>query len=88
MDDWSSVGKKDSFDRELAQTPYTMTKLNRIRAVLVGKKGQTMRGKVDKGISNNKGFGFCVKIGRFPLSRPWKGDLLKPSHLCFDLSMN
>jgi hypothetical protein len=46
-----------------------MTKLNRIRAVLVGKKGQTMRGKVDKGISNNKGFGFCVKIGRFPLSR-------------------
>jgi hypothetical protein len=46
-----------------------MTKLNRIRAVLVGKKGQTMRGKVDKGISNHKGFGFCVKIGRFPLSR-------------------
>jgi hypothetical protein len=69
MDDWSSVGKKDSFDRELAQTPYTMTKLNRIRAVLVGKKGQTMRRKVDKGISNHKGFGFCVKIGRFPFSR-------------------
>jgi hypothetical protein len=46
-----------------------MTKLNRIRAVLVGKKGQTMRGKVDKGISNHKGFGFCMKIGRFPFSR-------------------
>jgi hypothetical protein len=88
MDDWSSVGKKDSFNRELAQTPYTMTKLNRIRAVLVGKKGQTMRGKVDKGISNHKGFGFWVKIGCFSFTCSWKRNFFKPNHFRYDLSLN
>jgi len=88
MDDWCSVGKKDSFDRELAQKPNTLTKLNWIRAVLVGKEGQAMRREVDEGISNNKSFGFCVKICRFPFARSGKGDFFKPSHFRFNFSLN
>jgi hypothetical protein len=47
-----------------------------------------MRGKVDEGISKNKGFGFWVKICRFALARSGKGDFFKPSHFGFDLSLN
>jgi hypothetical protein len=47
-----------------------------------------MRGEVDEGISNNKSFGFWVKICRFCIPRSRKGDFFKPSHFRFDFSLN
>lgn len=88
MDDGGSVGKKDSFNRELAQTPNTLTKLYRICAVLVGKQGQSMRRKVDQRISNNEAFGFRVKVSRFSLARSGKGDVFKAGHFRLDCSMH
>ena len=47
-----------------------------------------MRGEVDEGISNNKSFGFWVKICRFSIARSGQGDFFKPSHFRFHFSLN
>ena len=88
MDDWSSVRKKDSFDRESCQQAQTFPELGRIRAVLVRKEGQTVGCEIDQGIPQNQGSCFRMEIARFPFARSVKGDFFKPRHFGFDFSMN